>query len=165
MALLCLACSCASDGGSSANNHLTLRLDGDNFQNLVWTADPSSVFGAFHPQGYNDAILISGSVGSGLSQQAFNLNLYRTPVPGTGTYIFSNTTEAIYPVDKNVVQLANLTPVHYLYGGVGGVYNLTVTVTRASADPAEVECTFYGLIYGVNADLLQITEGDFYYHE
>lgn len=158
--LAMISCTKKDDSNNTTNdgtNYLSMKING-----VVWKSDTNGVFGAFHPMGYNDATLISGTIGQGVAQQAFNINLNRTT--GVGEYIFSNTSEAGFP-DKKVVQLANLTAQDYLYGGLLGIYNMKVTVTKATKSPAVVEGTFEGTLTGVQSDVITITEGKFYYHE
>jgi hypothetical protein len=159
--LLFVGMSCSKDEvGSKSDgsaNFLKMKIN-----NKEWTADAASVFGAYHPQGYNDATLIGGTIGQGASQQAFNINMYNTM--GVGEYVFSNATEAS-KTDRKVAQLANLNAQDYLYGGLLGIYNMKVKITKASKSPSIVEGTFEGTLTGVRADVLTVTEGKFYYHE
>lgn len=154
------SCSKKDDSNNTSNggaNYLSMKING-----VDWKSDTNGVFGAFFPMGYNDATLISGTIGQGATQQAFNINMYRTT--GVGEYIFSNISETNFS-DKKVAQLANLTTQDYLYGGLLGVYNMKVTITKANKSPALVEGTFEGTLTGVQSDVITITEGKFYYHE
>lgn len=148
----------ANNTPTVALNYLSMKING-----VEWKSDTNGVFGAFHPTGYNDATLISGTIGQGTTQQAFNINMYRTT--GVGDYNFSNVTENAFAVDKKVGQLANLSTQDYLYGGLLGVYNMRVKVLKASKSPAIVEATFEGTLTGVQSDVITVTEGKFYYQE
>lgn len=156
--------SCSKDDDNINNssavgtNYLTMKING-----VEWKSDTKGVFGAFHPNGYNDATLISGTIGEGATQQAFNINMYRTT--GVGEYVFSNVTENAFAVDKKVAQLGNFNPQDYLYGGLLGVYNMKVKVVKVSKSPPLVEATFEGTLTGVRSDVITITEGKFYYQE
>lgn len=135
-----------------AGNSLTMKING-----VEWKAD-NSIFGAFHPKGYNKAIIISGSKGpKNKDEQPFNINLYNVDGPGTYQIQTGN-------ADLNVAQLANLSPQNYLYGSMMG-FNLKVVITKASTGPDEIEATFEGELTGNAGDVLKITEGKFYYHE
>lgn len=136
----------------SSTNYLNMKING-----VEWRAD-NDIFGAFHPKGYNKAIVISGSKGpKDKNQQTFSLNLYNTEGPGNFQIQTGN-------VDLSVAQLGNLTPQNYLYGSLMG-FNIKVRVTKASAAPDEIEATFEGELTGNAGDVLHITEGKFYYHE
>jgi hypothetical protein len=156
--------SCTKDDNNGNNssaagtNYLTMKING-----VEWKSDTDGVFGAFHPTGYNDATLISGTIGSGATQQAFNINMFRTI--GVGEYVFSNVTENAFAVDKKVAQLGNFNPLDYLYGGLLGVYNMKVKILKASKSPAIVEAAFEGTLEGVRGDKITLTEGKFYYKE
>ena len=153
--------SCGNNNDSTTatgTNYLTMKING-----VEWKSDTQGVFGAYHPSGYNDATIISGTIGEGASQQAFNITMYRTS--GVGEYVFSNSTESVYAVDKNVAQLANLNPQDYLYGGLLGVYNMKVKLKKVATSPAVVEATFEGTLTGVHSNVITITEGKFYYQE
>ena len=143
---------------ASGTNYLAMKING-----VEWKSDTKGVFGAFHPTGYNNVTLMSGTVGDGAAQQAFNISIYRST--GVGEYTFSNVTESVYAVDKSVAQLGNLNAQDYLYGGLLGVYNMKIKITKASKSPAMVEGTFEGTITGVRSDVITITEGKFYYQE
>ena len=160
--ILFISCSKDDDNAADANtkttNYLTMKING-----IEWKSDGKGVFGAFHPTGYNDVIIISGIIGDGAKQQGFNMNLYRTT--GVGEYVFSNTTEAVFTTDRKVVQLANLSAQDYLYGGTLGLYKMKVKVLKASKNPEIVEATFEGTLKGVRGDEITLTEGKFYYKE
>jgi hypothetical protein len=132
-------------------NYLSMKIDGQ-----LWEAD-SGISGAFHPQGYNKLIMIAGDKGNGKTEQSFNINLYNTAGPGTFNIVNGNP-------DLSVVQLANLSVEHYLYGSMMG-FNMKVVVTKASSNPTVVEATFEGELSGNASDKIKITEGKFYYHE
>jgi hypothetical protein len=134
------------------DNHLSMKLN-----DKEWVAD-SELFGAFHPPGYNKAILMAGSKGpKNKDEQAFNLNLFNVDGPGTYHIKTGNT-------DLNVVQLANLSPENFMYGSLMG-FDLKVTVTKASKDPTVIEATFEGTLSGNASDTLKVTAGRFIYHE
>ena len=60
---------------TSGKNYLTMKING-----VEWKAD-NKIFGAFHPKGYDDAIIISGSKGpENKDEQIFNLN-FLAPSP------------------------------------------------------------------------------------
>ncbi|MBP6022400.1 hypothetical protein [Ferruginibacter sp.] len=137
---------------SIAVNYLSMKINGKE-----WKAD-SEIFGAFHPKGYNNAIIISGSKGpNDKTEQSFNINLYNTN--GIGTYDLVSGNK-----DLNVVQLGNLSTENYLYGSVLG-FSFHVNVTKASQNPATLEATFEGTLTGNAGDSIKITDGKFYYYE
>jgi hypothetical protein len=139
-------------GSSGKVNHIRMKIDGK-----LWEAD-RDIFGAFHPKGYNKAIIMSGSKGpKDKNEQVFTLNLFNTSGPGVFDITNGN-------ADNNVVQLANLSPEHFLYGSMMG-FRLKVTVTKASANPAVIEAVFEGELTGNAGDKLKITEGSFLYKE
>lgn len=157
--------SCSKDDENANNlpqntttNYLTMKING-----VEWKSDTEVVFGAFHPQGYNDVTIISGTFGQGATQQAFNINMYRTT--GIGDYVFSNVTENAFAVDKKEAQLAGMSQQNYLYGGLLGIYNMKVKVIKASKSPSIIEATFEGTLTGVQSDVITITDGKFYYQE
>jgi hypothetical protein len=162
--ILILACNgkpepgtAAAPGGKpigevSTGNYLSMKING-----VEWKAD-NDLFGAFHPKGYNKAIIISGSKGpKNKDEQTFNINLYNTEGPGTYQFKTGNP-------DLNVAQLGNLSPANYMYGNVMG-FDMTVKVTKASTNPDIIEATFEGSLNGNAGDVLKVTEGKFYYHE
>jgi len=137
---------------SSSGNFLTMKINGKE-----WKAD-SEIFAAFHPEGYNNAILIAGSKGpKDKNEQAFNLNLYKTTGPGIFQFANGN-------AENSVIQLANLSEEHFMYGSMMG-FTVKVNVTKASKNPTIVEATFEGELTGNASDKIVITEGKFYYHE
>lgn len=158
--IIAVSTSCSSkkssDSPENVNNanYLTMKINGK-----VWTAD-NGIFGAFHPNGYNNAIIIGGNLGQGATQQSFTINIYNTT--GPATYNFVNATTGI---DRNVVQLGGLSAQDYLYGGLPGIYTMQVIVSKATKTPSVVEATFAGTLTGVKGDVLTITEGKFYYQE
>ncbi len=102
--------------------------------------------------------MIAGSKGpKNKDEQTFNIHLYNTEGPGTFQIQTGNP-------DLSVVQLGNLSPANYMYGNVMG-FNMKVKVTKASTNPEEIEATFEGELNGNAGDVLQVTEGKFYYHE
>ncbi|MBC7874504.1 MAG: hypothetical protein H7Y01_10935 [Ferruginibacter sp.] len=133
-------------------NYLSMKIDGQ-----LWEAD-NNIFGVFHPNGHNKAIMIAGSKGpKNKEEQPFNINLYNASGPGVFAIKDGNT-------DNNVVQLANMSPQDYMYGSMMG-FNMKVTVTKASGNPTIIEATFEGELTGNAGGKLKITEGKFYYHE
>ncbi len=158
--IIAVSTSCSSKKSSDAPenvnnaNYLTMKINGK-----VWRAD-NGIFGAFHPNGYNNAIIMSGNLGQGATQQAFTINIYNTT--GPATYTFANMPNG---VDRNVAQLGGVSAQNYLYGGLTGIYNMIVTVRKATKTPSVVEATFEGTLTGVKGDVLTITEGKFYYQE
>lgn len=137
---------------TKGGNHLSMKIN-----DKEWVAD-RELFGAFHPPGYNKAILMAGSKGpKNKDEQAFNLNLFNVDGPGTYHIKTGNT-------DLSVVQLANLSPENFMYGSLMG-FDLKVTVTKASKDPTVIEATFEGTLSGNASDTLKVTAGRFIYHE
>jgi len=122
-----------------------------------WIAD-NDIFGAIHPKGYNNAIIIAGGKGKkDKNEQTFNINLYNTN--GPGTFNFANGNK-----DLNVAQLGNLSADNYLCGSMMG-FDIKVIVTKASSNPDIVEATFEGKMTCPSGETLHITDGNFYYHE
>lgn len=137
---------------SITGNYLSMKINGKE-----WKAD-SEIFGAFHPKGYNNAIIISGSKGpNDKTEQSFNINLYNANGPATFNIKEGNT-------DGNVAQLANMSPEHFMYGSMMG-FAIKIIVTKANSTPTEIEATFEGELTGNASDKIVITEGKFYYHE
>lgn len=137
---------------TSGKNYLTMKING-----VEWKAD-NKIFGAFHPKGYDDAIIISGSKGpENKDEQIFNLNLYKNP--GTGTY---DITEGA--PNFNAAQFLNYSELNFQAGANTG-FSMKVNITKASETPSEVEATFEGTLNGIDGSVLTITEGKFYYHE
>ena len=136
----------------TSKNYLTMKING-----VTWVAD-REIFGAFHPKGYDKAIMISGAKGpKDKNEQLFNINLYKKDGVGTYTIIDGN-------ADNNVAQLLNLTPENFQAGSITG-FNMTVNITKASGTPDEVEATFEGTLNGIDGSTVTITEGKFYFHE
>ena len=137
----------------AGGNHLSMRLNGTE-----WVAD-SNLFGAFHPGGYNKAILMGGSKGpKNKDEQVFSLNLFNAEGPGTYHIKTGN-------ADLSVVQLANLSPEKFMYGSLMG-FDLTVKVIKASGGTGTmVEATFEGTLTGNAGDTLKVTEGRFVYRD
>ena len=122
---------------------------------VEWKSYTKTVFGLFHPTGYNDATHISGKIGERAIQQIFSLNMHR--ITGVGEYVFSNVIQSGYTTDHKVVQLINLNPQDYLYGGLMGVYNMKFKVIKAVKNPQLLEATFEGtLTEGVRSDVITI---------
>jgi hypothetical protein len=135
-----------------AGNYLRMKIDGK-----TWEAD-HEIFGAFHPKGYNKAILIAGSKGpKDKNEQTFNLNLFNTSGPGVFDIQKGNP-------DLNVIQLGNMSPENFMYGSTMG-FSVKVTVLKASANPTVMEARFEGELNGNTGDKISITEGAFYYQE
>ena len=137
---------------STASNHLSMYIDG-----IEWTAD-HGLFGAFHPPGYERALLIAGARGAkDRNEQTMNINLFG--IDGPGRY-------AIRGGDPNgsVAQLANYTPERFLAGSMMG-YDLVVDVTVAQAAPTHIEATFSGTLTGNDSVAMTIEQGRFVYRE
>ncbi|MEY4484339.1 MAG: hypothetical protein RL693_1791 [Verrucomicrobiota bacterium] len=133
-------------------NQLSMRLNG-----VEWIAD-HNLFGAFHPAGYNKAILIAGSKGpKDKNEQAFNINLFNADGPGTYQIKSGN-------ADLSVAQIANLSPENFMYGSIMG-FDLTVKVLKASTADKVIEAQFEGTVTGNAGDTLKVTDGRFIYHE
>ena len=136
----------------AVGNYLSMKINGKE-----WKAD-NEIFGAFHPEGYNKAIMLSGSKGpKDKNEQAFNINLYNTNGPGVFTIHDKN-------ADNSVIQIANLSEQNYLYGSMMG-FNVKINITKASKTPTIIEATFEGELTGNANDKLIITDGKFYYHD
>lgn len=152
-----LITSCNSSTASSpvnskeiTGNYLSMKING-----VVWEAD-SEIFGAFHPKGYDNVIMMGGSFGpKNKDEQPFNINLYNTP--GPGDYHIKDGNK-----DYSVAQLANLSTDNYLYGSVLG-FDIKVKLIKASANPTVIEATFEGTLNGNASDVLKITDGKFRY--
>ena len=131
---------------------MSMRLNG-----VEWKAD-NNLFGVVHPKGYNKAIMMAGSKGpKNKDEQPFNLNLFNANGP------------AVYHIktgnpELSVAQLANVTRENFMYGSLMG-FDLTVTVTKASKEPTEIEATFEGTLTGNAGDTLKVTEGKFSYRD
>lgn len=162
--LLPLLAACQSESSSPApivaeaapaatpSNFLRMRVDG-----VPWEAD-HDVFGAVHPNGYDKAVLVAGSLGpKDGSEQAFNLNLFGIDTAGT------------YPVKTgnpqgHVAQLANLTPERFLSGGPMG-FDMTVEIVEMRAAPTRLMVRFAGSLMGNDSHSVSITNGEFSYSE
>jgi hypothetical protein len=137
---------------TATTNFLSMKVNG-----VSWKAD-HDIIAIFHPNGYNNAILISGKKGPiDKTEQTFNLNLYNAASAGVFDFASGNK-------DNSEVQLANLSDEHYLYGNVLG-FSFHVQVTKASQLPTILEASFEGVLTGNTGDSIKITEGKFYYHE
>lgn len=137
---------------SMGKNFLTMKINGKD-----WIAD-NEIFGAFHPKGYNNAIIIAGNKGKkDKDQQSFNLNLFNTNGPATFNIKDGNK-------DFNVVQFGALSAENYLCGSMMG-FDMKVIVIKASGTPDIVEATFEGKMTCSSGEILNITNGKFYYHE
>lgn len=136
----------------TGKNYLSMKING-----VEWKAD-NEIFGAFHPKGYNKAIIIAGLKGKkGHGEQSFNLNLYNTD--GPNTYAFSDGNP-----DFNVAQFMNIAPGNDICGAGMG-FKMKAIVTKASGLPNKIEATFEGEMTCGNNEVLKITEGKFYFHE
>lgn len=135
-----------------AANQLSMRIDG-----VEWRAD-HDVFGAFHPPGYERALIIAGGRGpKDAGEQLFNLNLFG--IDGPGHYAISTGHAA-----GSVAQFANYTPERFLAGSMMG-YDLVIDVHVAQADPALIEATFSGTLTGNDSVVMTIADGRFVYRE
>jgi hypothetical protein len=133
-------------------NYLSMKINGKD-----WIAD-NEIFAAFHPKGYNNAIIIAGNKGKkDKDQQSFNLNLFNTNGPATFNIKDGNK-------DFNVVQFGALSAENYLCGSMMG-FEMKVIVTKASSTPDIIEATFEGKMTCSSGEILIITNGKFYYHE
>lgn len=153
--------SCCKKESTEAKdkNYLQFKMDG-----VLWEAD-GEIFGSYH---FSEAlgpklINISGEKGSGSEQQAFNINLYNTDKEGTYTINIPDGGTA--SANQNVAQLGNFTPTNYLCGGMLQGNQMTVNITKVSKDPQIVEASFSGKMQYVEGNIIDITEGKFYYHE
>ena len=164
MLLLCLACTqdtkpaqnqvaaTSTVEATAGKNYLSMKVNG-----VEWKAD-NEIFGAFHPKGYNKAIIIAGLKGKkGQNEQICNLNLYNTYGPNTYTFADGNP-------DYNVAQFMNIAPGNDICGSGMG-FKMKAIVTKASGLPNEIEATFEGEMTCGNNEVLKITEGKFYFHE
>ena len=131
-------------------NYLTMKIN-----DVEWKSYTKTVFGLFHPTGYNDATHISGKIGEGAIQQIFSLNMYRTT--GVGEYVFSHVTQSGYTTDHKVVQFVNLNPQDYLYVSLISFYNMKVKVIKVVTNPQLLEATFERTFTdGVRADIITV---------
>lgn len=163
-ALLILSCSSKNEAvtssettaqattSSTKENHLSLKING-----VEWVAD-HDVFGAFHPKGYNKAIIIAGAKGpKNKDEQAFNINIYNTD--GAGTFNFEHGNP-----DLSVAQMGNWNPETFICGSMMG-HNMKVKVITASTKPDVIEATFEGELTCNTGEVMKVTDGKFYYHE
>jgi hypothetical protein len=133
-------------------NYLSMKINGQE-----WIAD-RDIFGAFHPKGYKNAILIAGSKGKkDKNEQTLNINLFNAN--GAGTFVFSNSNK-----DLSVAQIGNLSTDNYICGSMMG-FEMKVIVTKASSTPDVVEATFEGKMTCPTGEIQTITDGKFYYNE
>ena len=166
MAIILLILSCSSKSQSSTigesiakvptasavENHLSMKING-----VEWVAD-HGIFGAFHPKGYNKAIIIGGSKGpKNENEQVFDINLYNTNGPGTYNFQDGNN-------DLSVAQMANWSTETFLCGSMMG-HNMRVKVTTASTMPDVIEASFEGELTCNSGEVFHLTDGTFYYHE
>lgn len=137
---------------STKENHLSLKING-----VEWVAD-HDIFGAFHPKGYNKAIIIAGSKGpKDKNEQAFNINIYNTDGPGIFSFKDGNP-------ELSVAQMGNWSPDKFICGSMMG-FDMRVKVTTASTKPDVVEATFEGELTCNTGEVMKVTDGRFYYHE
>lgn len=133
-------------------NRLSMLIDG-----VEWRFE-TEVFGAFHPVGYNQALLISGTQGrKDANEKTFNINLYGIAGPGTYRVRSGN-------VDGNVAQIGNLNRDEFLAGNMMP-FDLTVVVEQAQASPTRIRASFSGSIETNTERRLQIEQGVFEYSE
>jgi hypothetical protein len=133
-------------------NQLSMTIDG-----VPWVAD-QNLFGAFHPAGYDRALIIAGSLGPrDANEQTFNLNLYANPGPGHYRITQGN-------AQASVVQIANLSRERYLAGSVLG-FDFDVNVLKAQSTPTVIEATFAGTLTVNDGSVLTIADGRFAYRE
>lgn len=133
-------------------NVLKMNVNGQR-----WESD-HDVFGAFHPKGYEKAIIIAGGKGEkDASEQAFNLNLYFAD--GVGKYHLVTGNE-----EKSVVQMGNWSSEAFLCGSMMG-FEFDVDIKKASKNPTIIEAVFEGKMMCNNEFNLEVTNGYFYYQE
>lgn len=131
---------------------LRLSIDGK-----PWQAD-REFFAAFHPPGYDRAVLMAASLGpKDRNEQAFNLNLFG--VAGPGKYLASGNTMSAKGVMSSAIQLANLSATNYL---TGGPFGYSIEVELLQADAQTVEAKFHGSMGASDGSTLQISDGYFY---
>ena len=146
------AASAGMSPAAAAADQLSMRVDG-----VEWRAD-HDVFGAFHPPGYERALIIAGARGrKDAHEQMMNINLFG--IEGPGRYAIATGDAA-----GSVAQLANYTPERFIAGSMMG-YDLIVDVTVAQADPPRVEATFSGTLTGNDGVVMKIEDGRFVYRE
>ena len=134
---------------------LRMTIDGK-----LWQAD-REFFAAFHPPGYDRAVLMAASLGpKDRNEQAFNLNLFG--VAGPGKYQASGNTLSAKGVMSSAIQLANLSPTNYL---VGGPFGYAIEVELLQADAQTVEARFHGSMGASDGSTLQISDGYFFYRQ
>jgi hypothetical protein len=144
---------------SSHENSLSMKING-----VDWIAD-NDIFGSYHfsEELGPKMISIAGAKGSGASQQAFNINLYNTDKEGKYEVNILNNSKAV--ANQNVAQLGNLSEQNYLCGGTLQGSQFTINITKVSKEPQIIEATFSGKMQCVEGNILNITDGKFYYHE
>ena len=137
---------------AAAANQLSMRVDG-----VEWRAD-HEIFGAFHPPGYERALLMAGARGrKDANEQVMNINLFA--IDGPGRYAITTGHAA-----GSVAQLANYTPERFLAGSMMG-YELVIDVGVAQTDPTRIEATFSGTLTGNDGVVMKIEDGRFVYRE
>jgi len=133
-------------------NTLSLNIDG-----TPWTGD-HDLFGAFHPAGYDRALLIGGSHGpKDRHEQVFTLNLYGIDGPGRYEIKTGN-------ASASVVQIANLSSERYLAGSLLG-FDFVVDVRTVSHTPTVIDASFSGTLTANDGSELKISDGQFSYRE
>lgn len=136
----------------TSTNALSLSIDG-----TPWIAD-HDVFGAFHPPGYDRALIIGGGRGAkDAREQMFTLNLYG--IDGPGHYEIRNGNTS-----GSVVQIGNLSSERYLAGSLLG-FDVVVDVRVASQTPTVIEASFSGTLTANDGSELKISDGQFSYRE
>lgn len=149
------AATTAPATAKAAGNQLSLKLDGQS-----WQAD-REFFCAFHPPGYDRAVLMAGSYGpKDKNEQAFNLNLFGAG--GPGRYTASGNTLSLKGISSSAIQLANRDAKNYL---IGGPFGYTVDVELLQAGAGVVEARFHGEMTGSDGSALKLSEGYFFCRE
>jgi hypothetical protein len=137
---------------ATSGNSLRMKVDG-----VEWRAD-HDVFGAFHPPGYDRALLIAGGKGpKDASEQVLNINLFG--IDGPGRYAIRGGNPS-----GSVAQLANHTPERFLAGSMMG-FDLVVEITVARTDPTHIEASFSGTLTGNDGVAMKIEDGRFLYRD
>ncbi len=141
-----------AQAAAASGDQLSMSIDG-----VEWRFE-TEVFGAFHPPGYHQALMISGTQGpKDANEKTFNINLYGITGPGT------------YPLRSgnavgSVAQIGNLSHEEFLAGNMMP-FDLTVVIERAETNPTRIRATFSGSIETNTARQLQIRDGVFQYTE
>lgn len=134
------------------SGRLSMLIDGES-----WRFE-TEVFGAFHPPGYHQALLISGTQGGkDAEERTFNISLYGIPGPGTYRVQSGN-------AERHVAQIGNLSREEFLAGNMMP-FDLTVVVEEAQSNPTRIRATFSGFIDTNTERQLKIEQGVFDYAE